>query len=188
LKTKVRVAQSLDMSQNMHPLSLEKKATGRMNTSAQNFGSGQILIASEKSSPTLHSTNSSEVSRTVRIIIAEDETNVQRIYSILLKSSGFAVTKTFDNGKDLADFMGNNIDPNLEPDLIITDLRMPRMDGIEASKIIRAIKPQMKIILATAYDVPKDAVSLFEVVLRKPFGKKEMFEAVFRCVNHAHHK
>ena len=120
----------------------------------------------------------------IKVLIAEDEIPILEICSRILSRSGFYVSKTFDNGKDLVEFVSNNNNggPLSMPDVIVTDFRMPIMDGIEAAKIIRTIKPEIKMILASAYDVPRDAIELFDAVLRKPFGKKQLIESVSRSV------
>jgi len=135
-------------------------------------------------SPSSYHPRPPPVSRNTRVIIAEDENEILKLYTHLLSRAGFNVTRTFDNGRDLAEFVSNNTVLELEPDVIVTDLRMPRMDGVEATRTIRATKPKMKIILASAYDLPEDAASLFDAILRKPFGSNELVDTVSRCVNH----
>jgi CheY-like chemotaxis protein len=125
----------------------------------------------------------SEIPKTVRVAIAEDEADVQAIYSLILKEAGFSVTKMFDNGHDLVEFIRRTSHSDFDPDVIITDLRMPRLDGVEAAKIIRAVKPAIKLILATAYEIPRETESLFAVVLKKPFGKRELLNAMSRCLD-----
>lgn len=122
-------------------------------------------------------------SKAFKVILAEDEKPILGMYSGILSRSGFLVIKSFENGRDLADFVELNADPELNPDVVITDFRMPIMDGVEASKRIRAAKPAIKIILASAYDLSMDDMGLFDVVLKKPFGKKELLGAVSQCLD-----
>ena len=119
--------------------------------------------------------------KVVKVAIAEDEPSVRIIYARILSDSGFSVM-SFEDGERLVEFIEKNTDLTEVPDVIITDYRMPKMDGIQAAHAIRATKPAVKVILASAYDVPKDAVGLFDVILKKPFGKKELLEAVSRCL------
>jgi CheY-like chemotaxis protein len=122
-----------------------------------------------------------------KIVLADDEKPILGIYSKILSRSGFMVTRTFENGKDLLDFIKMNSLPELEPDVIVSDLRMPVMDGIEAAKRIRSIKPKIKIILASAYDTPNEDVGLFDAILKKPFGSKELVDTVSRCIDFEYH-
>ena len=122
-------------------------------------------------------------SKEFKVVLAEDETPILGIFSNILSRSGFRVTGTFENGKDLVDFIKMNTDPELEPDIVVTDLRMPEMDGVEAAKSIRATKPKIKIILASAYEVPPDEIGSFDATLKKPFSKNELIETISRCLD-----
>jgi CheY-like chemotaxis protein len=139
--------------------------------------------ASEGFLPFNPSRSQAQDSKQFKIVIAEDEKTILNVYSNILSRSGFIVTRTFENGKDLVDFVKVNSHPELEPDVIVTDLRMPIMDGIEAAKRIRSTKPKINIILTTAYETPKEDVGLFDAILKKPFGKKELIEALSRCLD-----
>ena len=76
-------------------------------------------------------------------------------------------------------FITKNADPSLKLDLVIIDYRMPKMNGIDAAKIIRAFDPEIKIILASAYDVPSDAgQNFFDAVLKKPFSGKKLVDTI----------
>ncbi|MCX7769837.1 MAG: response regulator [Proteobacteria bacterium] len=82
-----------------------------------------------------------------RILIADDEENIRTLYKIELEEAGYIVDLA-SNGKEAVDKVKENI-----PDLIILDIKMPVMDGIEALHTIRQI-PECKnipIILFTAY-------------------------------------
>ena len=157
----------------------------KVNTLFSDLRWQRAVLVSKDVSSSPRVSRSSEVNKIVRIVVAEDEPDVQAVYSLILRSSGFSVTKMFDNGKDLVDFLRRSFDPETEPDLVITDLRMPRMDGIEAAKNIRTLRPHIKIIMATAYDIPNDSIPIFDGVLRKPFRKKELIEAIARCLDRA---
>jgi CheY-like chemotaxis protein len=122
--------------------------------------------------------------RIIRVAIAEDEMSLLAIYKRILSISGFDVSRSFDNGKDLSEFVLGNNDLLSEPDVIIVDLRMPIMDGIEAAKIIRAAKPNIKIILASAYEAPQGSIELFDSILRKPVGRKELIDTVSQVLDH----
>ena len=119
-------------------------------------------------------------SRVFKVALAEDEPPVLAIFSRILSRAEFSVIP-FEDGKDLVDYITNNSDA--DPDVVITDFRMTKMNGIEAARKIRAIKPHIKIILASAYDVPADATKLFDVILRKPISSKELVDSVSACLD-----
>jgi CheY-like chemotaxis protein len=116
--------------------------------------------------------------RPIKVVLAEDERELLVVFSNILSRSGISVIRTFENGKDLVEFVTTNSDSDLEPDVVITDLRMPVIDGIEAAKKIRAAKPWIKIILASAYEVPAAGAEWFHAILKKPFSRKDLIEAV----------
>ncbi len=126
---------------------------------------------------------SSGLSSKIQVVIAEDEADIANLYTQLLSEAGLSVARTFENGKELAEFVARNVDQEYEPDLVITDLRMPVMDGVEAARTIRSFKPKIKIILTTAHEIPEDAKNLFDGFLNKPFTTKELIETVLCCLD-----
>ena len=70
----------------------------------------------------------------------------------------------------------------LKPDLIVLDLVMPRMNGIEAASVIKGMLPQVPIVLFTLYgeavgDAPASAAGI-DAVLSKPDGGWKLLECV----------
>jgi len=82
-----------------------------------------------------------------RILIADDEENIRTLYKIELEEAGYIVDLA-TNGKEAVEKAKENL-----PDLIILDIKMPIMDGIEALHIIRQLPngKNVPIILFTAY-------------------------------------
>lgn len=114
-----------------------------------------------------------------RVIVCDDEKPLLEIYRTLLKSKGFQPVGSFEDGEDLVSFLQNNKDPLLEPQIAILDYRMPRMNGLEAAKLVRALRPGLKIVLASAYDVPsEERQGYFDAVLKKPFSGKQLIEVL----------
>lgn len=83
-----------------------------------------------------------------KVILADDEEEVlQSIHRQLdWESYGFEVVGTFLNGRDVMEFLETK-----EADIVITDIRMPFMDGIELAKNISERYPQMKVIIISGY-------------------------------------
>ena len=108
------------------------------------------------------------------ILIAEDEiTNYILLQSILSKTH--AVILRAENGEEAVTLYKEHP----EIDLILMDIRMPVMNGIEASKIIMSLNRSVIIIAQTAYAMPEDKdlyVSLgIKGVLAKPIDPGELF-------------
>ena len=67
-----------------------------------------------------------------RILIVEDEELVRELYSEFLEKKGYDV-ETAENGQEALDFLSEN-----RPDLILLDINMPKVNGNELLKIIKA--------------------------------------------------
>jgi len=81
------------------------------------------------------------------IIIADDHPLfLQGIQSMLEKIEGLKVLATVSNGRQLIDSLQKNI-----PDIVLLDLNMPHLDGIETLKLIRTQFPNIKVIILTSY-------------------------------------
>jgi two-component system, response regulator PdtaR len=86
---------------------------------------------------------------TLRIIVADDEPGMQQYYQRILPLLGHSVIATATTGKELvAEAL------RLVPDLVITDIKMPDMDGIDAAATIFREHP-MPVILVSAYHDPE---------------------------------
>ncbi len=110
-----------------------------------------------------------------KVLLADDEEQILRSIrkNIDWKSYGMEVVETFLNGRDVLEFLGTE-----EADILITDIRMPYMDGLELAENIRQQYPQMKVIIISGYDdfnYAKKAMScqVSEYIL-KPVNAKEM--------------
>ncbi len=88
------------------------------------------------------------------VLVAEDvKINFLLVNSILKKFIPFNFTVLHAvNGKEAVDFAQRN--PNI--DLVIMDIRMPVMDGYEATRIIKKMRPELTILAHTAYSSDKD--------------------------------
>lgn len=116
-----------------------------------------------------------------RILIAEDDADVRNLYCHLLRTSGYEVVEASDGEYALAKFMETPCD------LIITDMNMPRMNGLELIKALRRLSPDVYIILITAYgtlDTEKRAFSLgSNEYMPKPFELIDLVERVHDYFN-----
>lgn len=83
--------------------------------------------------------------RSLRIITADDELMIQEYYQKALPALGHAVVAVVDTGADLIEQCAV-----LKPDLVITDIKMPDMDGIEAARQIYEKQP-LPIILVSGF-------------------------------------
>jgi two-component system response regulator VicR len=110
-----------------------------------------------------------------RILIVDDEKNIVDIVKYNLTKEGFETLEAYDGEAGL------NAALNENPDLILLDIMMPKLDGYEVCKEIRKIS-QVPIIMLTARADELDKVLGFELgaddYVTKPFGTKELMARV----------
>ena len=84
----------------------------------------------------------------VRVLLADDQQLIRDgIASLLMLQPGIEVIGTAENGADACEKA-----ESLKPDLVLMDIRMPGMDGIEAAGEIAAKWPNMRILMLTTFD------------------------------------
>jgi len=112
-----------------------------------------------------------------RILFVDDEPTVVEMGTEALERLGYRVTPSAD-GVDALDLVRSA--PG-EFDLIITDFTMPKMTGLDFTREVRRILPEMPILLSTGFSekITRDRFKELEVeLLMKPYGMKELAEAV----------
>jgi CheY-like chemotaxis protein len=117
------------------------------------------------------------------ILIVDDDDDIRRVLRRILETDGHVVVDCA-NGQDALHAMGAR-----RPDLVITDVYMPEMDGIEFLVHLRERDPDLPVLavsggsLATADFVLEDASQLgANAVLSKPFDIDEMRRTVRRLL------
>ncbi len=110
------------------------------------------------------------------ILVVDDEAIVLKSCERILSSEGFTVD-TATNAKNALSLLEKNF-----YDLVITDIRMPEMDGIEFMKEVRRKNPDINLIVITGYpsqESIKEALSLRIIdYLPKPFSPNHLLEVV----------
>ncbi|WP_100331783.1 response regulator transcription factor [Bacillus xiapuensis] len=107
----------------------------------------------------------------VRILVAEDDPHIQRLLSIYLKPEGFDVIQAYDGEEAL------NKMYECQPELLVLDLMMPKMDGVEVCKQVR-IFSEVPILMVTAKGERADKLIGFQCgaddYIVKPFDPMEL--------------
>ena len=83
------------------------------------------------------------------ILIADDEVQICMSLSILLRDAGYRVTAVHDGRTALAKL--SDLMKSDGTDLLLTDIRMPDMDGLELIREVKKINPSLPIFVLTAY-------------------------------------
>lgn len=89
------------------------------------------------------------MSETLRIVVAEDEPDMREFFQRFLPRMGHEVVAVAENGRQLLELCRQH-----HPDLVITDIKMPEMDGIEAASLLYQETP-IPVILVSAYHDPE---------------------------------
>lgn len=112
----------------------------------------------------------------MRILIAEDEKDLNRILSAKLRSQHYSVDACF-NGEEVLDYMAG-----AEYDALILDIMMPVMDGLTVLKKIRRAGNPVPVLLLTAKDSIEDRVRGLDAgandYLVKPFALEELLAKI----------
>src|SRR2546427_5381606 len=110
------------------------------------------------------------------ILIVEDDPHVLLSYEEILRSSGYAVVKA-ESGEAAERILRTS-----SIDIAITDLKMPKMGGLEVLRIARNVDPETIVILITAYPTVDTAVEAMKFgacdYLVKPFSVEQLRAAV----------
>ena len=115
------------------------------------------------------------------IVVAEDDIFNLQLFKVILEKTPATVFYA-ENGKEVVEI----VDKNPDTDIILMDIRMPVMDGVEAARIILNNYPKIKIIAQTAhamvYDKDKFLNSGFVDYLSKPISREMLFKKLARWV------
>ena len=124
--------------------------------------------------------------RTPRIVVAEDDSAVLQLLHVTLRSLADVVLAV--DGQDAWDKMQSGP----VPDLLITDLMMPRLDGLALSRRVRSSSRLMAvpIIMLTARDAPGDAIAGINagahLYIKKPFQAEVLLSKVASVLRLSH--
>jgi AmiR/NasT family two-component response regulator len=112
----------------------------------------------------------------VKILIAEDETIIRLDLRTLLEANGFEICAEAKDGEEAV-----ALARELEPDLAIMDVKMPRLDGIDAARRILDERP-IPIVMLTAYGQDELVTRAAEAgvfgYLVKPFREQDLLPAI----------
>ena len=116
------------------------------------------------------------------VLIVDDETGILETLSILLKNEGFSPVVAHGGRAGLERIQA------LDPDIILTDVRMPNVNGIEILTAARAKDPDMPVILMTAQADLRSAIQAVNsgafYYIQKPFVNDDILAILRRAAEH----
>ena len=115
-----------------------------------------------------------------KILLVDDDPGLLRLLSIRLRSEGYEIEAVESAEAALA------VVNRFTPDLVISDLRMDKMDGIELLKELQTRSPGLRVVIVTAHGTIPDAVVATQGgafgFLTKPIDKDELMETVEKAM------
>lgn len=111
-----------------------------------------------------------------KILVVDDEMGIRSLISELLESEGFEVRAAKDGQESLDEMEREDFD------LVITDIQMPRLDGLAMLDAMKRAGRKEKIIIMTgsafAMDLPNEEMPMVVSRLQKPFRMSNLLEVV----------
>ena len=115
----------------------------------------------------------------IRILIVDDQRNMRTTLGILLRGAGYTTDEAAD-GETALQKIGQE-----SYDLVLTDLRMGRIDGLDVLRRVREASPTTEVVVMTAYGTVESAVAAMRLgaydYLQKPFSEDELLVKVAKA-------
>ncbi len=115
-----------------------------------------------------------------RILIADDEQNIRKVLSAMLRSEGYEVL-TAKDGEEAIELLGSG-----KVQVVVTDLKMAKMDGIAVLRFVHRNHPQIPVIIITAHGSIDNAVEALKSgaldYITKPFDKSNLIATIAKAV------
>jgi len=116
------------------------------------------------------------------LLVADDDASIRSLLKQLLSDEGFAVQEA-STGIEVVDKVRES-----SPDLVIMDVRMPELDGIEALSRVKATNPKTAVLIMTAFGSSNAAIRAMELgafdYITKPFELEKISHTVKRVLDY----
>jgi PAS domain S-box-containing protein len=119
------------------------------------------------------------------ILVVDDEAPIRQLTKINLEANGYRVLTAEDGSEGVALYAKHQADIQV----VLTDMMMPRIDGLGLAKAVQAINPHARIIagsgLATSVEAADKTGTVFQAVLLKPYTAEALFKTVNEVLKRA---
>jgi len=151
---------------------LNQPSSDIQNNSSYDMSSNSSTLGSDKKLD-------QAITHNQNIMIVDDESDVLLTYESFLSYAGFNVSTFADSYEALRDFASN---PRLY-DLVILDIRMENLNGLQLYQSMKAMNPSSKILFASALDAAKELTSIlpdieFQDIIKKPVDRENFIKAI----------
>jgi DNA-binding NtrC family response regulator len=117
---------------------------------------------------------------TARILIADDEQNIRKVLAATLEKEGYQVLTARDGEEAIALLGKGNVQ------VVVTDLKMPKADGLEVLRYVQKNSPGTPVIVITAFGTVDNAVAALKTgafdYITKPFEKSDLIRTISKAV------
>ena len=146
-------------------------------------GIGQVVVHTAPISACSSTENSSQ--KKMKIMLVDDEADVLTAFKMMLADSGYDVESFQDAEHALVEFARS---PSDSYSVVILDVRMPKINGLQMFQRIKAINSRTRVIFVTALDAIDELKTLLpdsstNIVLKKPVQKEQMVTKIRTLVN-----
>ncbi|GAA4772810.1 MULTISPECIES: response regulator transcription factor [Flavobacterium] len=122
----------------------------------------------------------------IKIILADDEVLFRKGISFLLeREQNFEIIFEVSNGKELVSFLRES---TIHPDIIMMDLKMPFLNGVETTRIIMEEFPDVKIIALTSYDSKSFIANMINIGAASYLVKNTTPSDMIKTINEVYEK
>lgn len=130
-----------------------------------------------------HESGTNDMAAPKRVMIVDDEPDIVAIMELALKNRGYSVSAFTSPGKAIEEIRDSQ-----EYALVISDIRMPGMNGFELARKVREARPDIPLVLMTAFEINKpEFAALFPSttvsdLVKKPFSGAQLISIVRKYV------
>lgn len=161
-----------EIGRNVMKRLLNQPSSDIQNNSSYDMSSNSSRLESDKKLD-------QSITHNQNIMIVDDESDVLLTYESFLSYAGFNVNTFADSYEALRDFASN---PRLY-DLVILDIRMENLNGLQLYQSMKAMNPSSKILFASALDAAKELTSILpdiesQDIIKKPVDRENFIKVI----------
>ena len=107
------------------------------------------------------------------VLLVDDEPAIRTLFAASLRKDGYHVVEAGDGAEAVE--LAKKAE---RVDLVVTDIRMPKMDGVAMARALREAQPSIRIVFVSGYPVNPDTLGPNSCMLSKPFLRADLMKAV----------
>ncbi len=136
------------------------------------------ISVSQELPEALKQASKTQVNRQGKVLVAEDDWISYQYLNSFFTKAGIGIIHA-ENGKEAVEFAG----ADMEIKLVLMDIRMPVMNGMEAGKLIKEMRPVLPIIAQTAYAFSEEKANILSIGFDEYFSKPLKIDVLNKLIN-----